>query len=80
MGDEMEDQTRTSNESVGRDEWLLLSEDATYKRSILLDRARRGDSLRRDLQVLSGAMALLSGLIATAVFAEIFGSLWIKVV
>ena len=66
--------------SADQEELLFVRNAATKKRLTLLAKARRMDSRRRYLQVASGAMALLSGLITGTVFTDYFETpTWIKV-
>jgi hypothetical protein len=65
--------------SAEQRELLIVREQAMKKRRTLLTKARRIVRRRRHLQVASGVMALLSGSITAAVFAEVFGQLWIKI-
>jgi hypothetical protein len=63
-----------------RDMLRNMSNECNANCDVLVSRGHKSERMNRHLQVGSGVMALISGLVTTAVFADLVGAVWVKVI
>ena len=62
-----------------RGELQKVASDAQYKRKKLFTRAQKRESWRRRMQVISGAVTLLSGVVTSLIFYNEVGDRWVQI-
>ena len=56
-----------------------MSRECQDNCDVLWKRGSKNERMNRHFQVISGIMALISGLCTTAVFTDLLGALWVKI-